>query len=358
MERPAIPPDEPARLAELRSLSLLDTDPEERFDRVTRVAQRLFGVPVALVSLVDADRQWFKSRQGLAVTETPRDVSFCGHAVLDDSILSVPDASVDPRFFDNPLVLADPQIRFYAGCPISGPAGAKLGTLCIIDRTSRALAPEDAASLRDLAELVEREIEGLYLATADALTGLYNRRGFDLLAGKALKLCRRQFTDASLLYFDLNGFKAINDRFGHPEGDRALQEFGRLIAGACRSSDIVARLGGDEFAALMPGDNSLPEVLVRIGAALDEWNAAPGQPYDLSASIGFAHFQKLGTDSIEEMLRLGRCADVRPEAPDHPRLSHAASGHARPGGVVASVALRHPTASTNPEAVQDSLLAG
>ena len=118
---PAQPPDEALRLQALRGLALLDTEAEERFDRITRTAVRLFGVPTALVSLVDDCRQWFKSKQGLGVTETSRDISFCGHAILGTVALVVPDALADPRFADNPLVTGPPHIRFYAGFPLGGP---------------------------------------------------------------------------------------------------------------------------------------------------------------------------------------------------------------------------------------------
>ena len=124
MQKPGKPADEAQRLEALRALSILDTLPEERFDRLTRLAKRLFGVPIALVSLVDDHRQWFKSRQGLEVSETPRDISFCGHAVLGDDIFLVTDASKDERFFDNPLVTDDPHIRFYDGCPLGRPRAA------------------------------------------------------------------------------------------------------------------------------------------------------------------------------------------------------------------------------------------
>jgi hypothetical protein len=119
--------DEVVRLAELRSLGLLDDESEERFDRVTRLAQRLFDVPIALVSLIDEDRQWFGSVQGLDVRETPREVSFWAHAIHGDDVFHVPDATADARFADNPLVLGDPQIRFYAGAPISGPRRLQAG---------------------------------------------------------------------------------------------------------------------------------------------------------------------------------------------------------------------------------------
>jgi PAS domain S-box-containing protein len=153
-------PDEAARLVALRELAVLDTTPEERFDRLTRLARDLFGVPIALVSLVDEDRQWFKSRQGLAAPETSREVSFCAHAILDErEVLVVPDALRDERFADNPLVTGDPDIRFYAGAPLSTADGHQVGTLCVIDRAPREWTAEQSAALRDLADVVEAELE-------------------------------------------------------------------------------------------------------------------------------------------------------------------------------------------------------
>ena len=151
-------PDEEKRLAALRRLDVLDTDPEPAFDRVTRISQRLFDAPISLVSLVDRDRQWFKSRRGLAVTETPRDASFCAHAILGDGVMVVPDAAADPRFVDNPLVVGDPDIRFYAGAPLRNPDGLPVGTLCVIDTKPRDWSPEDSAALADLATVVEHEL--------------------------------------------------------------------------------------------------------------------------------------------------------------------------------------------------------
>jgi diguanylate cyclase (GGDEF)-like protein len=305
VQAPDAPADEPERVAQLRALSLLDTEAEERFDRVTRLAQRLFGVPIALVSLVDDDRQWFKSKQGLDVTETPRDVSFCGHAILDDDVLHVADATLDPRFADNPLVTEEPSIRFYAGCPISGPGGAKLGTLCIIDREPRRLTDEDALSLRDLATMVEREIAALHLAGTDELTQLSNRRGFELLVPKVLSVCRRTGIGATLLYFDLARFKAINDEHGHAAGDGALQEFARILERTFRASDVIARLGGDEFAVLLSGSTDPDEACTRLRDALGERNRdrdGAGSRFALEASIGVVSFDPGDDATLAELL--------------------------------------------------------
>lgn len=158
MTSPALPLNEVERLAALRSLQLLDTEPEERFDRITRIAQRAFRVPIALVSLVDAQRQWFKSRQGLCACETSRDVSFCGHAILDNGPLIVSNALQDPRFDHNPLVVGDPNIRFYAGMPLTVLKTYRVGTLCLIDRVPRFLDGNDTLLLRDLALLAQQEL--------------------------------------------------------------------------------------------------------------------------------------------------------------------------------------------------------
>jgi CheY-like chemotaxis protein len=152
-----LPPDEPARLRALHALGILDSPPEERFDRITRLAQRVFNTPIALVTLIDAERQWFKSRQGIADAETPRESSFCAHAIHDDRVFVVPDALHDGRFADNPLVAGTPRIRFYAGRPVRVD-GRRVGTLCLIDRRPRELGDEDARTLDDLATLVEREL--------------------------------------------------------------------------------------------------------------------------------------------------------------------------------------------------------
>ena len=153
-----IPQDDTERLAALHSLGLLDTPPEERFDRITRLLTLVMRVPMAFLSLVDADRQWFKSSCGLSTPETPRAVSFCGHAILSDEAMVVPDAAEDERFRDNPLVTGQPHIRFYAGHPLHGPGGHKVGTLCIADMRPRTLQADELEALGEIARIVEREL--------------------------------------------------------------------------------------------------------------------------------------------------------------------------------------------------------
>lgn len=157
--RAEIPFDENRRLAALRDLEILDTPPEERFDRVTRLACAAFNVPIALVSLVDGERQWFKSRVGLSVGETSRDLAFCAHVVQQRAELVVHDTLQDGRFAENPLVTGDPRARFYAGAPLILDDGSCVGTVCLMDTRPRDLTPDEMATLRDLRDLAVREIQ-------------------------------------------------------------------------------------------------------------------------------------------------------------------------------------------------------
>ena len=162
MASPAIPTNEEQRLRTLQNYLILDTPPEYRFDILTEYAAVTFDVPTALISLVDENRQWFKSRCGLDTPETPRDVSFCGHAILDDGILMICNASLDPKFSDNPLVTGSPFIRFYAGCPLTMPSGDRIGTFCLIDYKPRHPLDEwELDHLRLLAKIASLEIQGI-----------------------------------------------------------------------------------------------------------------------------------------------------------------------------------------------------
>jgi len=160
--RPAMiapkPANEKQRLATLRGYEILDTEPEAGFDDLTALASYICQTPIALISLIDADRQWFKSRVGVSVTETSRDIAFCATAILQSDVFIVPDASQDERFSGNPLVLSEPKIRFYAGAALMAD-GQALGTLCVVDRVPRELSPEQLEALRALSRQVQSQLE-------------------------------------------------------------------------------------------------------------------------------------------------------------------------------------------------------
>jgi diguanylate cyclase (GGDEF)-like protein len=304
MLAPSKPVNEAARIQVLHGLNVLDSAPEERFDRLTRLAKRLFNVPIALVTLVDKDRQWFKSCVGLDVNETSRDVSFCGHAILQDELLLVPDAKQDERFHDNPLVTGAPNIRFYAGYPLTVPNGNKMGTLCLIDTQPRQLDDEERALLRDLAGMAEQELMAVQMASMDELTLLSNRRGFKTLAQHGLDACKRLDRPATLLFFDLNDFKQINDLYGHAEGDNALKTFADVLRIAFRESDVVGRLGGDEFVALLTGSSHVETtaIMARLKEILDERNAMLQRGYDIRFSVGQIEYDPQRHDNVATLL--------------------------------------------------------
>ncbi|GDY25561.1 sensor domain-containing diguanylate cyclase [Agarivorans sp. Toyoura001] len=304
MQAPSTPVSEDSRLKSLKELDILDTQPEERFDRITRMAKRLFDVPIALVSLVDENRQWFKSCFGVDASETPRDISFCGHAILGDETFQIEDALSDPRFADNPLVTGYPHIRFYAGHPLSTPDGEKIGTLCIIDTKPKSLSADDLVALDDLAVMVEQELAALQLASTDELTCISNRRGFMKLADYSYAMCRRQKISLAIAYMDLDQFKPINDEHGHAEGDRALKLFAEQMCGSFRESDLFARMGGDEFVVLFTDTEAADakEILQRFAADLEAAAEENKLAYKLRFSFGLLDVDFAAFPSIESAL--------------------------------------------------------
>jgi diguanylate cyclase (GGDEF)-like protein len=300
--RAPLPDNEAERLAALRRYEILDSAAEQAYDDLTLLAAHIAGAPIALISLVDEHRQWFKSKVGLEAAQTPREAAFCAHAILaPDRTLVVPDALQDGRFADNPLVTGAPGIRFYAGAPLVNPEQQALGTLCVIDRRPRQL---DAAQLRALEALsrqvvaqlelrrhatelrhamaqrdaylgrlrkYQRELEESNLrlqraSLTDALTGIGNRAAFDLTLNQEIYRARRYRGALSLLLLDVDHFKDYNDRWGHPAGDAVLLRIAGLLRQRARPSDFVARYGGEEFAVVLPATNR--GGAVRAGEAL------------------------------------------------------------------------------------------
>lgn len=307
MQKPELPQNEIDRLRNLKSLDILDTPAEERFDRLTRLASGLFDVPIALVSLVDANRQWFKSSFGLTAREMPRVISFCGHAILEDDVFVVNDAATDGRFADNPLVTRKPKIKFYAGCPLTSPDGYKIGTISLIDRKPREFSAEDSARLKDLAAMVEREIELSRLDVKDELTGMPNGKGFKFLAEKSLNLCRRKQLPASIVYLHIDNFKNINDKYGPAAGDRLLTTVAKNMKSVSRDSDIIARLGGDKFVIMfLDATKETAEfVIKRFQADFKSLCRQEALPFRISLSYGIVAYDPDTHASILDLLRDG-----------------------------------------------------
>jgi diguanylate cyclase (GGDEF)-like protein len=300
--------NETDRLDALRSLKILDTPSDSSFDRLTSLGSRIFEVPICAISLVDADRQWFKSAIGLGISETSRAESFCDATIQSDDCLIVENAAADPRFADSVLVRSDElRVRFYAGVPLVI-RGQRVGAFCIMDRVQRQFTESDEDLLRNLASTVvdqlklhyqslellhqTRDLEAAndrlrFLANHDYLTGLLNRRGFL----KRLEGLHANNTSYALLLIDLDNFKAVNDTSGHDLGDKLLFEVAARLSSVCSDKSALARLGGDEFALIVP-DVAKPWSVVPFAQAVIEAFSAPfaseGGPAFLSASMGIA----------------------------------------------------------------------
>ncbi|BDH45837.1 GGDEF domain-containing protein [Salmonella enterica subsp. enterica serovar Choleraesuis] len=305
MEIAEKPLNEAQRLCSLRESGLLDVPPSERFDRLTRIAQRLFNLPIALVSLVDSDRLWFTASTGLDCREAPRDVSFCSHTILHNKPFIVNDALKDPRFFDNPWVLGENNVRFYAGCPLRLPDGAVAGAFCLVDNKPRDFSDEDVAALCDLAAIVEDEFAALNIATIDELTQLFNRRGFFGLSNYALASAVRRAGDLSLGFIDLDDFKKINDNYGHEQGDHALVHMASMMRQTFRETDILARIGGDEFCVLFADtpENGAWIAMTCLEERIADFNARNNYPWKLAFSWGIEPFDGAQHETLEALLK-------------------------------------------------------
>lgn len=302
MISPPIHPNERRRLSVLNDLVLLDTPADPYLDALVSLASRIFNVETVLISLVAEDRQWFKARVGLDAIETPRNMSFCAHAILSDHPLIVEDARLDARFSDNPLVTGCPNIRFYAGQPLTV-AGEPIGTLCLIDPNSRRLNDVELKNLKDLALLAEGHIamRGQTAQIAqlqqvlsseqrrgmlDPLTQVWNRLGL-------CKLLDEWRVEASgrcqigIAYCDLDHFKSVNDQYGHAVGDRVLQGAAKALNKALREGDLIGRLGGEEFVVVvrLESVSEMAGISERLREAVEQ---SFEQQVPLTVSIGTA----------------------------------------------------------------------
>jgi len=338
----SIPPNETARLAALARYCVIDSPAEAAFDQIIALVASVCEAPIALVSLIDAGRQWNKAKIGLCADETSRDVSFCAHALLTPNRLTIiPDATIDPRFSDNPLVTGAPNIRFYAGTPLVTADGFALGTVCVIDTKPRFMTSQQEDALRvggraimmlleqrsTIAQLqaateaqrrveadlraeihqrrqVERQLS--FSSLHDDLTRLPNRVGFTARLEAALaRLHSPAARRFAVCFIDLDRFKQVNDTLGHSAGDVLLVEVGRRLNEVIRAGDAVARLGGDEFTMLIDGAASeltAHAVAGRIAAVLASTLRVRGSEFSVTASVGVCLVDE-SYSSVEDILR-------------------------------------------------------
>lgn len=331
-----VPEREQERLRELDLLNIMDSLPERSYDGFAKLAAIICETPIALISLLDGSRQWFKANVGLDATETPRDQAFCAHAIIEPgTVMVVNDAAADERFVDNPLVKGDPNIRFYAGAPLVTASGLALGALCVIDREPRELSARQLEALETLAsevsmmlqlrravgelertvldqdaevdrlvgyqrELELAEVELRAAASTDPVSGLANRRSLDTRLSEEVARAVRYRAPLAVLMVDLDGFKDHNDAFGHVAGDEAIRHAADVLSAALRPHDFLGRYGGDEFTVILPHTSSIG-ARVLAERLRREVSMAAWRERDFTVSIGYAVLGE-GTSTLEELL--------------------------------------------------------
>ncbi|MFG1190429.1 GGDEF domain-containing protein [Xanthobacter flavus] len=295
---PAAPANEAARLAVLATCGLMDSPPDERFDRLTRLARRLYGADVAFLGLIDATHQWQKSRTSdLVPASVPRRDTVCNVMVNSGEPLVIGDMACDPRLAGHPAVAHLP-LRFYAGAPLMVAPELVIGSLCVMGREARNQEAFDFGPLLDLAAVAADEVELLRLnldlarkSQVDDLTGLLNRRSFDEAMERAVRRAQRLAGPLSLLVIDVDHFKVVNDLWGHQAGDAVLAAIGGVLGRQpARAQDTAARYGGEEFAVILPDTDEAG--CDAVGAALLAALRAENIPHPsggrVTASIGGA----------------------------------------------------------------------
>ncbi|WP_121969572.1 EAL domain-containing protein [Leptolyngbya sp. BC1307] len=379
------PAKETLRLAKLQDYNILDTSAEPAYDDIAALAAHVCGTPAAFVSLIDANRQWFKAKVGADVNETPRSVAFCAHTIQQMGVMIVEDAQQDPRFCQNPLVTGPPYIRFYAGAPLATPDGHHLGSLCVVDYQPRQLTVHQLSTLQVLSrqimaqmelarhahqlklsnerleqrvkartsvltsalhlllknqtKLLKREAALRHSSLHDPLTGLPNRSYFLERLYQAIQLAHRQPDHLYAVWFiDLDNFKPVNDVLGHGVGDQLLKQVAAQIKKILRRRDLVARLGGDEFAVLLddiPNEAHAITAVKRLQEQLQQPFLIEGQKVFISASIGIT-FSHSGYYQPEAALRDADTAMYQAKKRTKQRLSRRAFQNQQPADALSS----------------------
>jgi diguanylate cyclase (GGDEF)-like protein len=324
---PAAPrhPREAQRMLAVQALRMIGTPAEERFDKITRLAKRIFHVPVSLINIVSDGTVWTKSAQGVDATESPRATSYCDHAIWTgrENECLIEDARTDPRTADNPYRA---YFVFYAGTPIVHD-GEPVGVFCIAGHAPRSFSADDFSALRDLASMASRELAIAVLteeqhklaaernefevrALVDPLTRMWNR-------GAILDIAARELQGGiavAILMLDLDHFKKVNDTYGHQAGDEVLRQVSARIRASVRPTDAVGRYGGEEFLIVLPscGREMLVDVAERIRAEVCRGliQCEPGASIPITVSVG-GSVSVDGSHFVEVLIRAADLALYR-----------------------------------------------
>ncbi len=310
------------QIAELHTLDVFYTPLEARFDRITRMARKAMGVRVAAITLVDKDRQWFKSIDGWDIRELPKSHSLCLSTIRKGEPVFVADMQNDPEYASQPLVTGGPKFRFYAGFPLVDANGTIVGTFCVYDTKPRSTNASDVQSLRDAGESAQKELltnelrdaqKKLVLklgvarrqATLDELTRVWNRRGGLELLKEMFEVADRESRVIAACMIDLDKFKLVNDSLGHDTGDQVLRKVTGLVIGCLRSDDVVCRYGGDEFLLVLldTHQDELNSILERMRERVGEFPIETREgPVEITLSIGAAVRNPQQRHITQEML--------------------------------------------------------
>jgi diguanylate cyclase (GGDEF)-like protein len=310
------------KIANIHSLDLFYTPLEERFERITRIARRALQVPVAAITLLNEEKQWFKSAAGWGISELPREHGICRFTVEENRLVTIGDTSTDSRTAQSPIVVSAPRFRSYAGHPLADEHGNVAGTFCVFDLKPREFNAADRQTVTDLAAMTQRELLSDRLSDAhselttklsiarreammDPLTRLWNRRGASVLLKSAFDAADQRGTPLTLALLDLDNFKRVNDGYGHQIGDEVLRKVASRLISAVRNNDIVCRIGGDEFLILMceTDARAASQIAERIRRSVTD-AAVPTRDgtMTVSVSVGCTVRQPNDTSPVEDLL--------------------------------------------------------
>lgn len=304
MITPRIPENENQRLESLYLIDLIGKHGLTRFDRITRLARQTFDVPIAVISLLDKDRQWLLSATGTDVEETPRTVSFCAHAILDEGVFIIRDTLKDPRFCNNPYVKGLPNVRFYAGCPVRLPDGMIAGIICVVDTSPRFFSTDEVNALLDLASIVEDEFERISFIMTDEMTGLLNKRGFLKKGEEQLTALYKKNMPFVMITFHLVNYMAINELLGYKEGVNLIRKFSAILTRVAGRNCILAHAANGIFYVLVATDDefSADRLLLNIQCEVDEYNLKKTKPYYMCYSYGMAESEDNPVGTLKDFI--------------------------------------------------------